>query len=131
MLEGVLKRGAMAAATLFVAPSYSEGFSMSVLEAMAAGLPCVLTEGCNFPEASAADAARIVPTGDADRFAAALCDLLAYPDQAQAVGARARELILGGYTWPKVAEQFEKIARESVGALRERSPAVVNARSSL
>ena len=51
MLTGSLKYAALAAASVYIAPSYSEGFSMSVLEGMASGLPCVLTTGCNFPEA--------------------------------------------------------------------------------
>ena len=85
---------------------------MSVLEAMAAGLPCVLTEGCNFSEAGAAGAARIVPTGDADRFAAGLSDLLAQPEQARATGERARELVLRRYTWPGIAGQFEGVVRQ-------------------
>ena len=109
LLENDAKHGALAAASVFVAPSYSEGFSMSVLEAMAAGLPCVLTEGCNFPEAGEAGAARIVPTGDAERFAAELCDLLDRPEAARAMGAHARELVLGCYTWPGIAEQYERM----------------------
>ena len=89
---------------------------MSVLEAMAAGLPCVLTEGCNFPEAGAAGAARIVPTGDADRFAAEMGRFLGQPELARTTGARARELVLGRYTWPKVAEEYERVMKQIVSA---------------
>lgn len=60
MLTGSLKHAALAAASLYVAPSYSEGFSLSVLEGMAAKLPCIITTGCNFPEAAAAQAALVV-----------------------------------------------------------------------
>ena len=108
MLDGVLKRGALAAASVFVAPSYSEGFSMAVLEAMAAGLPCVISEACNFPEAGAAGAARLFPTGDVDRFAAALSELLERRAEARDMGRLARELVLSGYTWPSIAEGLEK-----------------------
>ena len=109
MLEGEDKKGAFAAASVFVAPSYSEGFSMSVLEAMAAGLPCVLSEGCNFPEAGAAGAARIVPTGNADAFAAALNDFLSDPATMQPMGLLARKMVLSSYTWPKIAARFDAI----------------------
>lgn len=108
MLEGTLKRGALAAAAIFVAPSYSEGFSMSVLEAMAARLPCVITTGCNFPEAGQADAARVVPI-DADAFSASLLELVGDAALREAVGSRAKELVLRDYTWDSVAARFQAI----------------------
>jgi glycosyltransferase involved in cell wall biosynthesis len=116
LLEGDMKQGALAAASVFVAPSYSEGFGISVLEAMAAGLPCVLTDGCNFTEAGAAEAARIVSTGDTDRFAAELLDLLNQPEAARIMGARARELVLGRYTWSAVAEEYERMVGRILSA---------------
>ena len=108
MLTGPLKRGAIAAASVFVAPSYSEGFSMSVLEAMAAGLPCVITTGCNFPEAAAANAARVVPP-DVQAIAGALEELLADPAAGAEVGRRARDLVMQDYTWDRVAARFQAV----------------------
>lgn len=37
------------ASDIFVYPSYSEGFSLGILEAAAAKLPLVITTGCHFP----------------------------------------------------------------------------------
>ena len=111
MLDGALKRGALAAASVFVAPTYSEGFSMAVLEAMAAGLPCVLTEGCNFPEAGAAGVARVVPI-DAAAIGTALADTLADPAAGEAMGARARDFVLRSYTWDQVAARFVALGPE-------------------
>ena len=105
MLEGEIKRGALAAASVFVAPSYSEGFSMSVLEAMAAGVPSVITEGCNFPEAAEAGAARVVPA-DAEAFAAALAAVLAAPAESKTMGEQGRKLVRDRYTWDCVAKQM-------------------------
>lgn len=105
MLDGSLKRGALAAASVFVAPTYSEGFSMAVLEAMAAGLPCVITEGCNFPEAGAAGAARIVPI-ESCAIAEALAATLADPEAGRAMGEKARRLVLEHYTWDQIATRF-------------------------
>jgi glycosyltransferase involved in cell wall biosynthesis len=108
MLHGTLKRGALAAARVFVAPTYSEGFSMAVLEAMAAGMPCVLTTGSNFPEAGTARAARVVPI-EAEAIATALADTLADPAASRDMGARARALVLASYTWDRVAAQLEQL----------------------
>ncbi|WP_041238546.1 glycosyltransferase [Gloeothece citriformis] len=102
MLTGSLKYAALAAASLYVAPSYSEGFSMSVLEGMASGLPCVITTGCNFPEAAAEKAALVVDI-DATQIANALLWCLKNPQQAKAMGDRARHLIFEKYTWEKIA----------------------------
>lgn len=104
MLEGILKRAAFAVASIFVTPSYSEGFSISVLEAMAVGLPCVLTTGCNFPEAAAANAAVEVPV-DSEALATAVGRLLANPAEAQSIGQCAREFIDRDYTWDAIARK--------------------------
>jgi len=105
MLTGKLKYSALAAVNLYVAPSYSEGFSMSVLEAMASGLPCVITTGCNFPEAAHANAAKVVNI-QADAIAQALIECLSDPLAAKSMGDRARQLVLNHYTWDRVAAQL-------------------------
>jgi len=108
MLTGQIKYAALAAASIYVAPSYSEGFSMSVLEGMAAGLPCVITTGCNFPEAGDAQAAYIVNI-DAQAIAHAMIRCLKYPQEARQTGERARQLIFQNYTWEKVAQKMIEV----------------------
>jgi glycosyltransferase involved in cell wall biosynthesis len=105
MLEGELKAAALAAATIYVAPSYSEGFSMSVLEAMSFALPCVITTGCNFPEAAEAHAAHVVDI-DANAISDALIQCLKEPAVAQSMGRYARRFVLTNYTWTKIATDF-------------------------
>ncbi len=102
MIEGDLKAAVLATANIYVAPSYSEGFSMSVLEGMVSGLPCVITTGCNFPEAEAAQVAHVVEI-TADAIANALLRCLKQPEIATEMGDRARQFVLANYTWDKIA----------------------------
>jgi glycosyltransferase involved in cell wall biosynthesis len=104
MLTGELKQAALSAANVYTAPSYSEGFSMSVLEGMASGLPCVITTGCNFPEAADAAAAYVVDI-NAQAIAQALSDCLRDPAAAQAMGDRARKFVFEHYSWESIAKQ--------------------------
>jgi glycosyltransferase involved in cell wall biosynthesis len=108
IITGELKYAALAAASIYVAPSYSEGFSMSVLEGMAAGLPCVITTGCNFPEAS--EVAKIVNI-NAVEITEAIASFLEYPEQAKMMGDRARDFILENYTWDQIAVKMVSIYR--------------------
>jgi len=50
IISGEEKQKAFADADVFVLPSYTEGFSMAVLEAMSYGLPVVVTRVGAFPE---------------------------------------------------------------------------------
>ncbi|MFG6102888.1 glycosyltransferase [Leptothoe sp. EHU-05/26/07-4] len=108
ILTGQTKYSALAAADYYIAPSYSEGFSMSVLEGMAAGLPCIITTGCNFPEAAKANAAHVVEI-NAEAIADALFACLSDPDSATEMGQRARQFIFQHYTWDQIAKNLHGV----------------------
>lgn len=107
MLTGLCKYAALAASDIYTAPSYSEGFSVSILEGMAAGLPCIITTGCNFPEASAVKAAYVVDCNSND-LAVALRKVLQDPAAAAAVGKAASQFIFENYTWDKIATNLRQ-----------------------
>jgi glycosyltransferase involved in cell wall biosynthesis len=121
MLTGDLKYAALTAASVYVAPSYSEGFSMSVLEGMASGLPCVITTGCNFPEAKAANAAHVVDV-DTEAIAQALITCLKDPQEAKAMGSRARQFIFDNYTWDRVAANLIGVYQQILDKHRQGKP---------
>ncbi|HVW48646.1 MAG TPA: glycosyltransferase family 4 protein [Solirubrobacterales bacterium] len=74
---------------IFVLPSLFENCPMSLLEAMAAGVPAVASAVGGVPEL-AGDAALLVPPADAPALAGAIEGLLADPARREALGARGR-----------------------------------------
>ncbi len=89
-LAGADKLAALAAATVFALPSYSENFGVAAAEALAAGVPSVLSERVAIaPEANAAGAAVVVPC-EAGALAGALARLLAEPETRARLSDRAR-----------------------------------------
>jgi glycosyltransferase involved in cell wall biosynthesis len=119
-LTGVLKDNALNLAKVFVQCSYSEGFSSSILEAMYAAKPCLITEGCNFPEASEAAVVRVVPN-NIEHIADGLCNILRNYEAAQCMGQAAKLWVIENYQWNKIAHQFTSLY-ESVTKLRVNSP---------
>ncbi|MEH1965202.1 glycosyltransferase [Nostoc sp.] len=113
MVSGALKYAALAAANFYVAPSYSEGFSISILEGMASGLPCIITTGCNFPEAAKAEAAHVVEI-NVNAIANALIECLSNPQQATEMGDRAREFIFQNYTWDRAADKLIQVYKSVI-----------------
>lgn len=99
---------ALAAADLFALPATGEGLSLALLEALASGLPVVVTPGAGIPEIVASGAGLEVPP-DVDALADALRTLLADPARRQQMGAAAQQLVAAHYTWPAVAQQLEAV----------------------
>lgn len=76
-------------ADAFVMSSASEGLPMAMLEAMAAGAPCVSTAVGGIPALLRDGAGLLVPPGDPAALAAAMASLALHPDHGAAIAARA------------------------------------------
>jgi glycosyltransferase involved in cell wall biosynthesis len=97
------KWDALAGAACFCLPSRQEGFSMAILEALAARVPAVVSDACHFPEVAERAAGEVVPL-NAAAVAAALDRVLADADGRRRMGENGRCLVEEKYTWARVAE---------------------------
>ena len=105
MLTGEQKLEALSAADIFALTSYSEGFSVALLEALSAGLPLVITDECNFPEVGDSRAGFVVRPNDSET-ASAVMSLLDSADLRREMSENARRLVRSNYTWARIAEKM-------------------------
>jgi glycosyltransferase involved in cell wall biosynthesis len=95
------------AADAFVLPSSSEGLSNALLEAMAVGLPCVVSNVPGNREVVKHGANGVLfDSGNVDALADALSGLLSDAEHAASLGHQARETIAGEYSLDIVAKQY-------------------------
>jgi len=105
MVSGILKQQILAAAKIFILTSYQEGDPMALKEAMAAGLPGIISSACNFPEAEEHDCGVIVPH-DPGAVAEAILRLASDRQRLQAMGERAKSLMRARYTWAAITAEL-------------------------
>jgi glycosyltransferase involved in cell wall biosynthesis len=79
-------------ADVFVMPSLEDGFGFVVAEAMACGLPIVVTDQCGAAEwVEPGKTGWVIPAGDEDSLVHALGDAIARRDELPAMGQAARK----------------------------------------
>jgi glycosyltransferase involved in cell wall biosynthesis len=91
--------------TVSVQPSLSEGLSNTLLESMAAGLPVVATSvGGTVEVVKDGENALLVPPGDHDSLANAICRLLEAPRFASALGQAGRRSVIDRFSMTRMVE---------------------------
>ncbi|MBV6623070.1 MAG: glycosyltransferase [Rivularia sp. (in: Bacteria)] len=96
-------------ADMFVLPSVSENFSIATAEAMAAGLPVIVTPGVQLaPEIIAANAG-LVAKEDVNALKLAISHLLTYPKLRQELGQNGSIWANNHYCWNQIASNLEKV----------------------
>jgi glycosyltransferase involved in cell wall biosynthesis len=95
------------AADIFIMPSWHEGLSNSILEAMACGLPVIATrvEGNAELIEHGVNGLLVAPGNDAQLVTACL-SLISDSAQARALGQNAQKTVHGKYTMEQVVEQY-------------------------
>ena len=108
-VRGEEKRAVLRGADAYALTSYSEGLPVAVLEAMACGLPVLITPGCNIPQVAALGP-KGVPAGlivapDMAAVTAGLRTLFSDQEQMRAWGEQGQNLVRERFTWPEIARQ--------------------------
>jgi glycosyltransferase involved in cell wall biosynthesis len=120
LLRGADRLAALADAELFALPSYQENFGVAVVEALAAGVPVIISDQVNiFQDIADAEVGAVVPTN----VTALTSELERWLDDAalrQAAAARAIPFVHERYDWAQIARRW---VDRYQGMLGEQGPA--------
>ncbi|AVH62387.1 MULTISPECIES: glycosyltransferase [unclassified Nostoc] len=94
---------------IFALTSYAENFGIAVLEALAVGIPVVVTPGVALAAVVQQNKLGYVPELDVQAIAEAVDCYLSHPQAIKDMGDRARKLVLENYTWNHIAENLMEI----------------------
>lgn len=118
-VAGDRKTALLQAADLFVLPSYYENFGIAVAEAMAAGLPVVISDQVHiWADVQQAEAGWVVPC-QVEALTLALRAVLTDARERQHRGDRARHLSVTHYNWEAIAERAIGVYRRILQAEKQ------------
>lgn len=108
--DGTAQPAPFAAASLFLLPSHSENFGLVIAEALAAGVPALVTDTTPWRALATEEAGWCVPWSD---YAATLDQVLARSCADLApLGQRARAWAARDFAWPRVAALLTDFYRQ-------------------
>lgn len=97
-------------ATIFVLPSYREGFPTSLMEAMSCGIPSIATDVEGSSELiKHSENGLLVPPKNPEKLAESIMYLLENEEFRYRIGYNARDHIVKNYDWETITDGFEKL----------------------
>ena len=99
---------------IYVFPTFAEGSSRAVMEAMGAGIPVITTLNCGVPITHDVTGI-IIPTNDSVQLANEVERLINNEPLRKSIGANASALIKENYTWDIYAETMKHFYKEISG----------------
>ncbi|MHB1407221.1 MAG: glycosyltransferase [Desulfitobacteriaceae bacterium] len=118
MLQGEHKLAVLHDADMFVLPSYSENFGISVIEAMACGLPVIISDKVNiWREVEAGGAGKVVPCRVED-LQEAILELVEKPELAKQMSSQGKNLVRTRFQWSSIAVALQEAYQYLISAGR-------------
>ncbi|NMC14133.1 MAG: glycosyltransferase, partial [Chloroflexi bacterium] len=105
LVTGEIKQALLQKASIFLLTSFSEGMPGAVIEAMAYGLPVIITLGCHLPIIDQAKAGMIVRP-NIHEVIKAVRFLLENAEARQQMGINAKNLVKTEFDEHKIAQDF-------------------------
>ncbi|MCA1995411.1 MAG: glycosyltransferase, partial [Coleofasciculus sp. S288] len=103
---------------IFVLPSFTENFGIAIAEAMAAGLPVIVTTGIRISPEIAEAKAGLVVEGDVEPLKNAIATLLTSPHLRSALGENGKRLVNRRYSWKASASHL----KDAYHSISDRQP---------
>lgn len=127
-VSGEAKRRLFEEADIFLLPSHVENLPIVVLEAMAAGLPLVVTKVGALPEFLAeGQNALFVRAGDPEEIASKVAELAARPDSRRSMGEANRRLFREEFGPERMFARIEKLYLDLLGSAGQEAGGVATA----
>jgi poly(glycerol-phosphate) alpha-glucosyltransferase len=114
-LAGTEKLAALSYARCFCLPSYSEGQSIAVLEALSIGLPAVITPACNVDGVAESNSGRVVENKPEILASSILSILELNSTDWNTMSQSARHLARTQYNWTHIGHQMKSVYQWMLG----------------
>jgi glycosyltransferase involved in cell wall biosynthesis len=116
MLTGKEKLRAYTASDIFVLPSYSENFGMSVIEAMACGIPVVISDQVGIHREVSANNAGVIVECNEESVGKGVKSILDNKNFAEELSFNAKKMVREYYSIDNVADKMIETYRQILNA---------------
>jgi glycosyltransferase involved in cell wall biosynthesis len=100
-------------ADVFLFPSFLDSWAAVVVEAMACGLPVIVTENTGAAQLVNEQVGRIIPVNDVNAIRNAILYFIDYPEALQQMGLKASEAVQT-YSWSRYHDQLNQLLEQEM-----------------